>query len=46
LEAYAGGWAIARDLTADGEHANDLEDVLALVRQGNPHAIRRIRDAG
>lgn len=46
VEAYAGGWAIARDLTTDGEQARDLDDVLQLLRQGNPHAVRRIRDAG
>ena len=46
VEAYAGGWAIARDLTADGEQAQNLHDVLGLLRHGNAHAVRRVRDAG
>lgn len=46
LEAYASGWAIARDLTLDGEPAADVADVLRLYAAGNNHAIRRIRDAG
>ncbi|KHL11992.1 putative NBD/HSP70 family sugar kinase [Mumia flava] len=46
VEAYAGGWAIARDLAADGEQVDTLGDVLALIARGNPNAIRRVRDAG
>lgn len=46
LEAYAGGWAIARDLVEDGVHATTAADVVALLRTGSAHAIRRVRDAG
>lgn len=46
VEAYAGGWAIIRDLKADGEPAESVADVVALVAAGNPHAISRVRQAG
>lgn len=46
LEAYAGGWAIARDLAGDGVAATTAADVVDLLRAGNPLAIRRVRDAG
>lgn len=46
VEAYAGGWAIARDLRDDGVHADSVQDVVDLVVGGSPHAIRRVRDAG
>jgi predicted NBD/HSP70 family sugar kinase len=46
IEAYAGGWAIARDLVADGETVTGLDDVLRLLESGNPRAIQRIREAG
>ena len=46
LEAYAGGHALARRLTAEGIEAADSRDVVRLVRAGNPVATRLVRDAG
>ncbi len=46
LEAYAGGWAIARDLRAQGIDAHDARDVINLVRRNVPEAIQRLRVAG
>lgn len=46
LEAIAAGPAIAEHLTAQGVPAEGLEDVLRLVRSGNPVAIEAIRRAG
>ncbi|MFC5947708.1 ROK family transcriptional regulator [Pseudonocardia lutea] len=47
LEAYAGGWAIARDLgdLGDGRPRTAL-DVVALLRAGDARAIQRVRAAG
>jgi predicted NBD/HSP70 family sugar kinase len=46
VEARAAGWAIARDLRADGFAAHDARDVLALVQKREPDAIQRVREAG
>jgi predicted NBD/HSP70 family sugar kinase len=46
VEARAAGWAIARDLRANGYDAHDARDVLALLQKGEPDCIRRIREAG
>ena len=46
VESIAGGWAIARDLRAQGFEANDGRDVLSLVQRNVPEAIRRVREAG
>jgi predicted NBD/HSP70 family sugar kinase len=46
VEAYAAGWAIARDLRALGFEARDARDVVALVEDQKPEAIRLIREAG
>ncbi|MBD7918682.1 ROK family protein [Cellulomonas sp. Sa3CUA2] len=48
LEALAGGWALARDLSGDGSagEIREARDVLTLVRRGNDDAVRRLRDAG
>ena len=46
VEAYAGGWAIIRDLALLGVHAADVGEVVALVRQGNLDAVRLVRQAG
>lgn len=46
LEAYAGGWAILRDLRAiDGPRYAD-EDLGDLIREGDPRTIEKVRDAG
>ena len=46
VEAYSGGWAIARDLQEQGLDCRGAEDVLRLVRAGEPLAIKLVRDAG
>jgi predicted NBD/HSP70 family sugar kinase len=46
VEARAAGWAIARDLRANGFDANSARDVIALLEQREPDCIQRIREAG
>ena len=46
LEAYSGGWAIARDLRAKGIEANNSRDVINLVKRNVPEAIQLLRVAG
>ena len=46
VEARAAGWAIARDLRANGFDANNARDVIALLEQREPDCIQRIREAG
>ena len=46
LEAIAGGQAIAQQLAAAGEDAFGSRDVVRLVRNGHPGAVRMVRDAG
>jgi glucokinase len=46
LEALASGPAIARSLTAQGVHAENGNDVIALVKRGNIDAIQAVRQAG
>lgn len=46
LEAYAAGWAIARDLRAAGFAANNARDVIGLVQRNTPQAIQLVRSAG
>jgi len=46
VEAYAGGWALARDLRAAGRQADTVDDVVALIRAGDPTAARLARRAG
>ena len=46
LEALASGFAIARDLRAQGYDAADASDVVDLVRQGDLTAIQAVRQAG
>lgn len=46
VEAYCGGWALARDLEKAGFPCRDAQDVVELVRLGNAQAIRLVRDAG
>lgn len=45
VEAYAGGWALARDLTAAGYPASSVNDVVAAVRSGNETARALVRRA-
>jgi predicted NBD/HSP70 family sugar kinase len=46
VEAYAGGWALIRDLVAAGVEVEDVAGVVTLVRQGNLDAVRLVRQAG
>jgi predicted NBD/HSP70 family sugar kinase len=46
LEAVAGGHALATALTEAGIEAANSRDVVALVRGGNPLAVRMVREAG
>lgn len=46
VEAYAGGWALIRDLRAAGRSVDTVDDVVALIRAGDPVAARLARRAG
>lgn len=46
VEARAGGWAIARDLTTKGFTAENARDVVHLVENNRPEAIMLVRRAG
>ena len=46
LEAIAGGRAIATRLRDAGLDAHNSRDVVRLVRAGEPHAVRLVREAG
>ncbi len=46
LEAIAGGAALARRLSEAGTDAKNSRDVVRLVREGNPLAVRLVRQAG
>lgn len=46
VEARAGGWAIARDLTTKGFSAENARDVVQLVESNKPEAIMLVRRAG
>lgn len=46
VEAYAGGWALQRDLEGVGIPARTTRDVVDLVRRGDIETVRRVRAAG
>jgi predicted NBD/HSP70 family sugar kinase len=46
FEAYAGGWALIRDLRALGHEVESSFDVVRLIRAGHPDAVRLAREAG
>ncbi|WP_256840556.1 ROK family transcriptional regulator [Ornithinimicrobium faecis] len=46
LEAYAGGWAILRDLQDVGKPVQTQDDLVALLQSGDPEAIRLVRRSG
>ncbi len=46
VEAFAGGWAIQRDLTTAGREVRSVDDVVAAVHNGDPVATRLVREAG
>jgi predicted NBD/HSP70 family sugar kinase len=45
VEADASGWALVRDLATLGLEVTSIDDVVRLVRLGNPDAIRLVRRA-
>jgi predicted NBD/HSP70 family sugar kinase len=46
VEAYAGGWALQRDLEEVGIHTESTRDIVALVARGDMEAVRLVRAAG
>ncbi|GIE99243.1 ROK family transcriptional regulator [Paractinoplanes rishiriensis] len=46
VEAYAGGWALVRDLRAAGKEVTTVDDAVALIRTGDTAAVRLARRAG
>lgn len=46
VEAYAGGWAIVRDLVAAGHDVPDVDAAVAMIRAGDVTALRLARRAG
>jgi predicted NBD/HSP70 family sugar kinase len=46
VEAYAGGWAIARDLGAVLGRNVDVDEVVERLRAGDAVTVRLVRDAG
>lgn len=46
VEAYAGGWAIVRDLRAAGHDVTTVDDAVTLIRTGDLTAVRLARRAG
>jgi len=46
VEAYAGGWAIARDLSRELGRDMSVDDVVDLLRAGDSTTVRLVRDAG
>lgn len=46
VEAFAGGWAMMRDLQAAGHRVTSLSEALQLIENGEPDAVRLVRQAG
>lgn len=46
VEAYAGGWALQRDLAEVGIATTGVRDIVDLVARGDMEAVRRVRAAG
>lgn len=46
VEAYVGGWALLRDLRAEGRDIGTVSQAVELVRGGDPAALRLSRRAG
>jgi predicted NBD/HSP70 family sugar kinase len=46
VEAYAGGWALARDLSTEFRRAITVDAVVELLRTGDSTAVRLVRDGG
>jgi predicted NBD/HSP70 family sugar kinase len=46
LEAYAGGWALLRDLRDEGRDVATIRDIVKLIVSGDPLAVNLVRRAG
>ncbi|MFJ4223382.1 ROK family protein [Microbacterium sp. NPDC089695] len=46
VEAYAGGWALQRELAAIGIETTGTRDIVDLVARGDIETVRRVRAAG
>lgn len=46
VEAYAGGWAILRDLAASGRRLARVDELVEAIGFGDPAVIRLVREAG
>lgn len=46
VEAYAGGWALVRDLRARGHDVDTAAEVAALARAGDVEAVHLVRTTG
>jgi len=46
VEAYAGGWALLRDLRAAGRDVSTVDEAVGLIRSGDLVAVRLARRAG
>jgi predicted NBD/HSP70 family sugar kinase len=46
IEAYAGGWALLRDLRAAGRQVSAISDIARLLESGDPLAVSLVRRAG
>lgn len=46
VEAAAGGWALIRDLNAEGFSLSSTEDLVRLLSSGDVEAARHLRNAG
>jgi predicted NBD/HSP70 family sugar kinase len=44
VEAKAGGWAIARDLRAQGHTVESSQDLIAMLRARHPDAVRLVNE--
>jgi predicted NBD/HSP70 family sugar kinase len=45
VEAYAGGWALVRDLQKAGRDVSSVDDAVRLIRAGDVTAVRLLRQA-
>ncbi|MCR2762495.1 ROK family protein [Microbacterium sp. zg.B48] len=46
VEAYAGGWALQRELAAIGIRTSGVRDIVDLVARGDIETVRKVRAAG
>jgi predicted NBD/HSP70 family sugar kinase len=46
IEAYAGGWALLRDLRSGGREVDSVADIVRLIVTGDPLAVSLARRAG